>query len=250
MMNLSKMTPREQILLLLASAVIIGGAYAWLRFYPANQAINDIEKNTQMMDAALKTGIVPEEPFEDMNTLKNESERVDIELSEAKELEEGIGKRLSPPDTTAVRLAISDAARDSLVRIIINEEYHVTVPDGATPSTKTQVKPQKRLGDAAQRRARNERRAARLAGAELTVNQVSPEQATPLIRKMAINGPMERPMQRVVIEGTYAGMMRFIESLKQLDMMVTIVQLQMVPTPQTPPPGHNQALSATMVLAL
>lgn len=252
MMNLSKMTLREQVLILVVTVVIVGGAYGWLRFYPANKAISDIKKNTEMMEVALKTGKIPEEPFDDANTLQNELTHLEVELSDATELMAGINQRLSPPDTTAVRLDISDAARNSLVRIISNEEYRVTVPlpAGATPSGKAVVQPQKRQGDAAQRRARNERRAARLAGTALAVNQVSSEQAMPLARKMAINGPMERPMQRVVIEGTFTNMMRFIESLKELDMMVTIVQLQMVPTPQTPPPGYNQGLSVTMVLAL
>ncbi|PPC87293.1 MAG: hypothetical protein CTY37_03950, partial [Methylotenera sp.] len=178
-----------------------------------------------------------------------------IELSETTELMAGMEARLSPPDdTTLVRLAISDAARNAFVRINTNEEYRVTVPlaVGATPSANAQAsnEPKKRLGDGAQRRARNQRRAARLAGANLTVNLVSPELATPLIKKMAINGPMERPMQRLVMEGTYAGMMRFIEELKRMEMMVTIVQFQMTPTPQAPPPGLNQRLSATLVLAL
>jgi hypothetical protein len=252
MMNLSKMTLREQVLVLVVTIVIIGGVYGWLRFYPANKAISDIKKNTEMMEVALKTGKIPEEPFDDAGTLQNDLATLEVELNDATELMAAVNKRLSPPDTTAVRLAISDVARNSLVRIINNEEYRVTLPlpVGASPSEKVAVQPQKRLGDAAQRRARNERRAARMAGAALSVNQVSPEQAMPLARKMAINGPMERPMQRVVIEGTFAGMMRFIESLKGLDIMVTVVQLQLVPTPQAPPPGYNQSLSATMVLAL
>lgn len=252
MMNLSKMTLREQVLVLIAVTVIVGGLYGGLRFYPAHKAIGEIKKNTEMMAAAMKTTKVPEEPFDDTNALKKEIEDLEIELAEARQLSAGIDNRLSPADTTATRLAISDVARNAKVRIITNEEYRVTVPvpAGAAPSANTPAQPAKRLGDAAQRRARNERRTARLAGAALTINQVSPEQATPLIRKMAINGPMERPMQRVVMEGTYAGLMRFMEDLSQMDMMVTIVQFQMTPTPQTPPPGYNQRLSATMVLAL
>jgi len=249
------MTLREQVLVLVTVVIIVGGLYGVLRFYPAYKAIGETKKNTEMMDVAMKSTKVPEEPFDDTNTLNKELKELDIELSDATELMAGIEARLSPPDDTSlVRLAISDAARNAYVRINTNEEYRVTVPvaAGATPSANAQVdnQPKKRLGDGAQRRARNERRASRLAGAALTVNQVSPEMATPLIRKMAINGPMERPMQRVVMEGTYAGMMRFMEELKRLDMMVTIVQFQIVPTPQAPPPGLNQRLSATLVLAL
>ncbi len=252
MINLSKMTLREQVLVAVVVVVIVGGLYGGFRFYPANKAVVEINKNTEMMNVAVTTGKVPEEPFNDTDELKNELANLDIELAEATELMANIDKRLSPPDTTAVRLAISDAARNSMVRIATNEEYRVTVPLPvvATTAANTAAQPQKRMGDAAQRRARNERRASRVTGAALTVNQVSPELATPLIKKMAINGPMERPIQRVVVEGTYAAMLRFIENIDNMDMMVTIVQLQINPSPQTPPPGYNQLLSATLVLAL
>jgi len=252
MINLSKMTLREQILVLVLVVVIVGGLYGGLRFYPANKAIGEIQKNTEMMEAAMRTTKVPEEPFDDKNVLIKELENIDIELADATELAASIESRLSPPDTTAVRLAISDAARNASVRIITNEEYRVTVPlpVAVTALTNATQQPAKRLGDAAKRRARNERRASRLAGSSLTVNQVSAEQATPLIRKMAINGPMERPMQRLMMEGSYASLMRFIEEIKRMDMMVTIVQFQIVPTPQVAPPGYNQRLSATLVLAV
>lgn len=255
MMNLSKMTLREQVLVLVTVVIIVGGLYGGLRFYPAYKTISETKKNTEMMDAAMKSTKVPEEPFDDTITLNKELKELDIELSDATALMADMEARLSPPDdTTLVRLAISDAARNAFVRINTNEEYRVTVPPPVAPAgsaaASATAQPQKRQGDAAKRRARNARRAAGVNSAALTVNQVSPELATPLIKKMAINGPMERPMQRLVMEGTYAGMMRFIEELKRMEMMVTIVQFQMTPTPQAPPPGLNQRLSATLVLAL
>lgn len=101
MINLSKMTLREQILVLVVAVVMIGGLYGGLRFYPANKAIGEIKKNTEMMDTAMKTTKVPEEPFDDKDALNKELKNVDIELAEATELASGIENRLSPPDTTA-----------------------------------------------------------------------------------------------------------------------------------------------------
>lgn len=252
MIKLSKISVREQLLVLATTTMIVGGLYVGFRYYPAHKAIGETEKNTEMMITAMKTTAIPEEPYDDTNTLKSEIKDLEIALAEANQLNAGIESRLSQGDTTATRLAISDVARYAKVRFITNEEYRVTVPVpvGATASANTPVKAKKRLGDAAQRRARNERRAVRLAGATLSINQISPDQASPLIRKMAINGPMERPMQRVVMEGTYAGLVEFIRGLGEMEMMVTIVQFQIMPTPQTPPQGYNQRLSATMVLAL
>jgi hypothetical protein len=251
-MDISKISLREQVLVLLATTIIVGGAYGAFRYYPAHKAIVDIKKNTVMMDVAIKSGKVPDEPFEDVEDLRGDLAALEAELSESQKRMQEVESRLSPADSTEVRLAISEAARNALVRISANEEYRVTVPPPvdkkATASASKSAS--KRLGDAAQRRARNERRAARVNGAALTVNQVSPDQANHLIRKMAINGPMERPMQRLTMEGTYSGIMEFINALEQIDQMVTIVQFQLIPTQQTPAPGYSQRLNATLVLAL
>jgi|GEM_PF-2390471 len=263
MMKLSKMSLREQVLVLAAALVIIGGAYGTFRFYPVNKAIADIKKNTEMMDNAIKTGVVPEEPFESAEDLKLVLADLEDELVDARNMVIGAELRLSPSDTTEVRLAMSEVARTSLVRINANEEFRVMLPAPvvATPAAKdtaakgATAEPKKRLGDAAQRRLRNQAREARRAnqfggGVNRAVATATPEQVTELIRKVAVNGPMERPMQRLTMEGTFAAIMRFIQGLEDMDKMATIIQLQMMPIPQTPPPGYNQRLTAIMVLAL
>lgn len=250
MIDISKISLREQILVLFVATIIIGGAYGVLRFYPAHKAIVEIKKNTAMMDEAIKTGKVPEEPFDDVDVLKGDLAELEIELIEGRILMQEVERRLSSNDTTDVRLAISEAARYAMVRISANEEYRVTVPPPVDKTANASKPTIKRLGDAAQRRTRNERRAARANGAALSVNQASPDQATQLIRKMAINGPMERPMQRLTMEGTYGGIMQFINALEQIDQIVTVVQFQLIPTQQTPTPGFNQRLNASLVLAL
>lgn len=263
MIKLSKMSLREQVLVLVAALVIIGGAYGTFRFYPANQAIADIKKNTEMMDTAIKTGVVPEEPFESAEDLRLDLADLEDELVNARNMVTGAELRLSPSDTTEVRLAMSEVARTSMVRINANEEFRVMLPAPvvAVPAAKSTTakgaaaEPKKRLGDAAQRRLRNQAREARRANqygsaASRVVATATPEQVTELIRKLAVNGSMERPMQRLTMEGTFPAIMRFIQGLEEMDKMATIVQLQMMPTPQTPPPGYNQRLTATMVLAL
>ncbi len=254
-MKLSKMSLREQVLVLVAVVVVVGGAYGTFRFYPANKAIADLYKNTQMMDSAIKTGKIPDEPFDDIESLQQQQADLDEDLLEAGSRYESIERRLSPDDTTEVRLEISEIARKSLVKINTNEQYRVMVPApvvaDAAGSKAAKNAPKTRMGDGAKRKARAARRASATAGGGIPgIANVSPEQATALIRKMAINGPMERPMQRLTMEGTYAGMMRFIGGLQQMGKLVTIVQFQLAPGTQAPPPGSNQRLTATMVLAL
>ncbi|MDZ4097354.1 MAG: hypothetical protein U1E13_01505 [Methylophilaceae bacterium] len=261
MMKLNKMSLREQVVVLIVALVIIGGAYGTFRFYPANKAIVDIKKNTQMMDSAMKTTVIPEEPFESADDLKLDLAYLEEELTDAKAMLTMVEQRLSTSDTTEVRLAMSEVARTSLIRINANEEFRVILPPPLATVAKTTTtkgataEPPKRLGDAAQRRLRRQAREARQAnrygaGVSRAVATATPEQVTDLVRKMAVNGAMERPMQRLTMEGTYAAIMRFIQGLEDMDKMVTIVHLQMMPTPQSPPPGYNQRLTATMVLAL
>lgn len=263
MIKLNNMSQREQVLVLVVALIIISGVYGTFRFYPANKAILDIKKNAEMMNNAIKTGVVPEEPFESADELKLDLADLEEELDAAKTMLNMVEQRLSTSDTTEVRLAVSEVARTSLVRINANEEFKVMLPAPvAAPVANTPSKgkgvtaePPKRLGDAAQRRLRRQAREARQAsrygaGVGRAVATASPEQVTELIRKMAVNSVLERPMQRLTMEGTYAAIMRFIQGLEEMEKMVTIVQLQMMPTPQTPPPGYNQRLTATIVLAL
>jgi hypothetical protein len=256
---LNRMSSREQLMVLVTCVILIGGAYGGFRFYPAHKAIAETIKNTAAMDTAVKTGSIPEEPAEDVETLKLDLADIEAELEEARLMVSGIENILSPADTTELRLAISDLARASNVLIKTNEEYRVEVPPPpektASGKQQAQNQPKKRMGDAAKRRARNQareaRRASRAGGVANTgIANVSPEQTTALVRKIAVNGPMERPMQRLTVEGTYGSLQRFITDLESLEKMVTIVYLQMTPTSRLPPPGYNQRISASLVLAL
>lgn len=256
---LNRMSGREQLLVLVTVLILVSGAYGGLRFYPANKAINATNMSIEAMETAVRTGAIPEEPMDDVEDLKLDLEDIEAELAETRVMMGNVESILSPPDTTEIRLAISELARTSLVRITANEEYRVVVP--LTPEQQKAMgkqaknEPKQRMGDAAKRRARNQakeaRRAARgsAAGGGRIAN-VSPQQTTELVRKLAVNGPMERPMQRLTMEGTYAGIMRFLSGLESLDKLVTVVYLQMTPAPRVPPPGYNQRITATMVLAL
>jgi hypothetical protein len=255
---LNRMSGREQIMVLVTSIILIGGAYGGFRYYPAHKTIAETIQTTEAMDKAVKTGSIPEEPADDVASLKEELANIEAELADTQLMMNGVESILSPADTTELRLAISDLASSNGVVIKTNEEYRVEVPpmiDPKKPADKqAKSEPKKRLGDAAKRRARNqareERKAVRGGGASGRITNVSPSQTTELVRKLAVNGPMERPMQRLTVEGTYASLMRFISNLETLDKMATIVYLQMAPTPRVPPPGYNQRITATVVLAL
>lgn len=257
-MNLNKMTLREQILVAVAVAIVVGGAYGAFRYYPVNKNITQLKADAQSLDKAVKTGKIPDEPFEDAEDLKLDLEDLEAELEDATNMATGAEQKLSPPDTTDVRLEISEAARRALVRISANEEYRVaqarpgtaSAVGGTSGARSTRRSAGNRARKQAQRAVR-QRAQARLTGVDQTVTNASADQVTPLVRKMAVGAPLERPLQRLTMEGTYAGLVRFIQNLDEMSKMATVVQLSLVPTTnKNPPPGYNQRITAVMILAL
>ena len=60
----------------------------------------------------------------------------------------------------------------------------------------------------------------------------------------------KRPLQRLVIEGDFRGLQRFIAGLEQLPWAVSVVKLEVAAIGKEPPPGLPQQLSAILVLVL
>lgn len=259
-MNLNKMTLREQILVAVAVAIIVGGAYGVFRYYPVNKNIVQLQADAQALDKAVKAGKIPEEPFEDAEDLKLDLAELEGDLEDATNMVKGAEQKLSPLDTTDVRLEISEVARRALVRINANEEYRVAQSNARTAAGATAVtgdlkgKAARIARKQAQRAARAQslaRRGGGGLGSGQAITNASADQVTPLVRKMAVGTPLERPMQRLTMEGTYAGLMRFIQSLDDMSKMATVVQLSLQPTAsKNPPPGYNQRITAVMILAL
>ncbi|PKO26243.1 MAG: hypothetical protein CVU35_00390 [Betaproteobacteria bacterium HGW-Betaproteobacteria-8] len=259
-MNLKKMSLREQILTLFTVAVFVFGGYGMLRFYPMQKNISEMSSSADSMDKAVKTGRIPDAPPDDVRSLHKELEELSKELENAQIMTREVEKKLSGPDTTALRLAISEVARNAMVRIDANEEFRVTGRAEAAGGQAAQPTKTKNVSrNDRKRMARNARaRAARTAQAgggmasaiPRTTATVSPNMVADMVSKMGIGAELERPMQRLTMEGTYAGLMRFLKGLEELDKMVTVVQMTVAQTPNQPPPGYNQRLTATFVIAL
>jgi hypothetical protein len=258
-MNLKKMTLREQLLTVFTIAVFVWGGYGLLRFYPMYKKVSEMSSSADSMEKAVKTGRIPDAPPDDVRSLNKQLEELNRELENAQVMTREVEKKLSGPDPTALRLAISEVARNALVRIDANEEFRVTGRvETAGGQTAQPVRSRNVTSSDRKRMARNARaRAARtgqVAGMASamprTTATVSPNMVPEIVSKMGIGAAMERPLQRLTMEGTYAGLMRFLKGLQELDQMVTVVQLTVAQTPQQPPPGFNQRVTATLVIAL
>lgn len=259
-MNLKKMTLREQLLTVFTIAVFVFGGYGMLRFYPMHKKISEMSSSADSMETAVKTGRIPDAPPDDVRSLNKQLEELSKELENAQVMTREVEKKLSGPDTTALRLAISEVARNALVRIDANEEFRVTGRVEAAGGQAAQPAKTRNVSSSDRKRmARNARaRAARTAQAgggmvsaiPRTTATVSPNMVPEVVARMGMGAELERPMQRLTMEGTYAGLMRFLKGLEELEQMVTVVQMTVAQTPQQPPPGYNQRVTATLVIAL
>lgn len=258
-MNLKKMTLREQLLTVLTIAVFVWGGYGLLRFYPMYKEVSEKSSSADSMEKAVKTGRIPDAPPDDVRSLNKELEALSKELENAQTMTREVEKKLSGPDTTALRLAISEVARNALVRIDANEEFRVTGRvETASGQAAQPVRSRTVTNSDRKRMARNARaraaRAAQTGGMASAIPRstatVAPNMVPEIVSRMGIGAELERPMQRLTMEGTYAGLMRFLKGLEELDQMVTVVQMTVAQTPQQPPPGYNQRVTATLVIAL
>lgn len=257
-MKLNNLSAREQILSLATLFVVVLGAYAVLRFYPAYQAVRQMADETEKMQAAVLNNEILEEPAEDINQLEATFVTLESSILTARQTNLQVEQRLSQMDPAGLRLKISEVARQAGVRINVNVEHKVNIPKPVAPNAKAGAAvrgtlPGGRMGDSAKRAARKARAAQWQAEQQMTMSGMAsllPGQPSRLMEKMAHINDAPRPMQRLVVEADFAGIQRFIRQLDQLEMMVTVVQLQMEATPQTPPPGYSQRLNATMILAM
>lgn len=258
-MNLKKMTLREQLLTVFTIAVFVFGGYGLLRFYPMYKKVSEMSNSADSMEKAVLTGRIPDAPPEDVRSLNKQLAELSKELENAQIMAREVEKKLSGPDTTTLRLAISEVARNALVRIDANEEFRVTGRVETTGGQAAQTTRSRNVTSSDRRRmARNARaraartgQAGRMAAAIPRVTAtVAPNMVPEVVSRMGIGAEMERPLQRLTMEGTYAGLMRFLNGLEELDQMVTVVQMTVTQTPQQPPPGYNQRVTATLVIAL
>jgi hypothetical protein len=237
-MNLNKMSVREQVLVLVTVAVLVGGGYVLLRGWPAYKELTALEDAIAKTEARVKNTKIPQLPDEDEDGLQSQIAKAEAALAAVQANAESIEQRLAPSDSQELRLRISSLAQQSGVLIHESKAYVAVNP--LLNTTPTPVRKSRRGKKAA---AANSQQAAP-AGPPII-----PESAA-LTTRMAPGTAFERPMQQISMEGDYAGISQFILGLDRLPWQVTIVQFKLEARPSQPPAGYPHRLSARMILAL
>jgi hypothetical protein len=243
-MNLRNISTREQVLIFLVLVTFIGGSYGLLRYRPALVALAELKASNLTTAEHAKNAVIPDEPTDDPDELEAEIADAEKMLEIMRGSFSALEQRLAPDESQELRLRISDLANNAGVRIRENVPYLLASAVGANaqaPAAKSNL-------------TRRAQKAARKAGGGRLGTAGAVTGAAPLPGELSYRllNDLEtpRPFQRVSIEGNFYQVQHFIDGLNQLPSIVTVTQIKIELSAQTPPAGFPQPLLVTMILAL
>lgn len=268
-MNPGKMSPREQTLALVVGIVVVAVLYGSFRLKPALAEMDELRASITETDKRIKTTKIPDPPAKDAEALRKEMQVMEKEIPQLKEDAKSLLSRLAPADSQELQILISDLARKNMLQIRERLPY-----DPAKSASVEIVRREDaqasalalRRADRAMRKAMREGKKTAQA-TPATSSKPEPSVATvklafdefknppsgslhDLPTRFASAGNDKRPLQRLVIEGDFRGLQRFIAGLEQLPWAVSVVKLDVAVIGKEPPPGLPQQLSAVLVLVL
>ncbi|PHS29696.1 MAG: hypothetical protein COA95_11425 [Methylophaga sp.] len=226
-MMLSKLKKSEQILLVIVIAVLILGAYSFLRFIPKNDAIVTLQKQAAKVEKKLQLARVPDEPQQGVDELLKQLDDQEQALALIRNMADGVSQRFAPFDSQELKVRISELARNTRVRILTNETFKTVIKVNINKS-KRKLKAKTIIND---------------------THVILPANRS-WIDRMSQKTMFYRPMQRLVFEGDYQSLRAFIHGLDALPWQVTVVRLNIERMPAAPIRGYAQLLKSELVLAL
>lgn len=247
-MALDKISNREQVLIFIVVTTFVAGGYGLLRFVPQTKQLAELQATVKVNQDKIKNPNFPDEPGEDAEDLQEKLEDLESVMVNARANLDALEKNLAPTDSQEMVLKISEAARASGVRVIENVPYLVQRKDGEAANQANKPKLSKR----AQRKADKEARKKSLqAGGDSTASAAGgiPKEGE-LIYRLVNELETARPFQRISVEGNFADLQKFIQSVRSMPWQATIVKLDLDVAIQTPPQGMPQPITARMIIAI
>lgn len=216
-MKLKQFNKRERILAGTILVVVILGGYGLLRFEPRLETIQSLERQKDATLNRLAKMEIPNEPQEGIDEIKRELEDQKKALDAIRESAGQVEMQLAPIDSQELKVKISELARDSGIRIRVNEALRAQPIGG--------------------RRGNNG-------------EEVIPPATAGWITRMAPGSMFQRPLQRLEVDGSYLALRRFIHGLDELPYQVTVIRLNIDKLEISPFRGTSQMLKTEMILAL
>ena len=238
-MAIEKFSLREQLLIFLVVATVVGGSYAIFRFAPQHKKINELSATLKANVEKVKNPVIVDEPIEDAEDLQESIDKLEAELANLNGTLDDIEKSLAPVDSQEIVLKISEAARASGVKVVSSVPYIVQKKEELGQPTKKFSK----------RVARKLAKKAKSAAAIAPVLGVTPKEGE-LVYKLVNHLQTPRPFQQISLDGNFFNLYEFILALKKMPWQTTIVKLEISTGFQTPPPGLSQPITAKMIIAM
>lgn len=257
-MDLNRLSAKQQWALLLILTVLIASPYAIKRFWPAYKSLSDNQKRLARDQETIKNPQFPESPDEDEADLRENLDALELNMQNLRAETDALKGRMAPADSQDVLIELSAAARLSNINIIENVPYIVqrVVADNAKTkaSSKSKEKPlsrqQQQYQDRLQRRSQRAatRATGQAFGSKGTVGAI-PRQGE-LIYDVVNNLDEARPLQLLVLQGTYFSLMSFIESIEKMPTQVTLLNVNIDTQGQSPAQGLPQMVRVSLIVAL
>ncbi len=225
-MKFKQLNNRERLLAGSIIVAIILGGYGLLRFQPKFDDIQRLEQQKEATLNRLANMDIPTEPQEGMADIKRDLDDHEKALEAIRDSAQQIEVRLAPVDSQELRVRISELARDSGVRIRVNEALR------PSPLKKNNPADKRRSSDQAEYR------------------ELIPPVTAGWITRLSPGSMFQRPLQRLEVDGSYLALRRFIHGMDQLPYLVTVVRLNINKLELAPLRGNSQLLKAELVLAL
>lgn len=219
-MNIKQLNKREKLLAAAVIVVILLGGYGYLRFEPRVSEIDLLEKQKENTLNRIATMEIPDEPQEQIDEIIAQLDDQEKALEAIKDNAGQIEMQLAPLDSQELRVRISELARDSGIRIRVNQPLR---PEPVTNETK--------------RHATDD-------------TEIIVPPAAGWIKRLSPGSMYARPLQRLEIDGDYPSLRRFIHGLDNLPYQVTVVRMNIEKLEVAPLRGMSQLLKTELVLAL
>ena len=223
-MNLKQLNKRERLLAGTIIVVLILGSYGLFRFQPKFEGIQRIEQQKESTLIRLGNMDIPTEPTEGIEEIKQALDDQEKALAAIRDSAQQIESQLAPLDSQELKVRISELARDSGIRIRVNEALN---PQPLKP-------PQSKRGSSN----------------DVSYGEITPPVTTGWITRLSPGSMFQRPLQRLEVDGSYLALRRFIHGLDELPYLVTVVKINVDKLEIAPLRGNSQLLKTEMVLAL
>lgn len=250
---MSNITSREQIIVLAAVGIVLACLYGYFRYTPQYKIIDALDQRLEKTIQHVKAPKYPQVPDEDVEDLEVTAEDLTQALVNLRAQVDNFAQNLAPTDNQDVLLKISGIARTTGVKVIESIPYIVSrrVETTTAPKKNLKKRAKRKLRKAQRKKAlRNKKfgRTNQSFGSGSTVGAIPKEGE--LIDRLVNSMDEARPMQRVSVEGSFANLQQFIQSLQSMSWQITIVKLDISVNIQTPPQGIPQPILARMIIAM